>query len=91
LERVDPSEVTAMFSGARRAFYLFDPHRLDVTVDATMAKYGRRTFAITENQIRHPPELTVDQVQPDQIRIVLRSTGTVTSEEEGEGKNPHPE
>jgi uncharacterized protein (TIGR00159 family) len=91
LERVDPSEVTAMFSGARRAFYLFDPHRLDVTVDATMAKYGRRTFAISENQIRHPPELTVDQVQPDQIRIVLRSTGTVTSEEEGEGKNPHPE
>src|SRR5215468_9877480 len=39
LERVEPSEVTAIFSGLRRAFYLFDPHRLDVTVDATLAKY----------------------------------------------------
>ena len=58
LERVEPSEVTAIFTGLRRDFYLFDPRRIDVVVDATMARYGRRTFAVTEEQIRHPPDVT---------------------------------
>lgn len=72
LERVEPSEVTAVLSGQRRAFYLFDPRRIDVTIDATLARYGRRTFAVTEDQIRHPPELTVDDVEPEQVRLTLR-------------------
>jgi uncharacterized protein (TIGR00159 family) len=71
LDKVEPAEVMAVFSGLRRAFYLFDPHRIDVTVDASMARYGRRTFAISEEQIRHPPEITVDDVQPEQIKLVL--------------------
>jgi hypothetical protein len=74
LESIDPPQVTAVFSGARRAFYLFDPATADVTVDATMARYGRRTFSLSEDQIDHPPDLTVDDVQPDQIRISLRAT-----------------
>lgn len=73
LEKVEPTEVTAVFSGLRRAFYLFDPHHIDVTVDASMAKYGRRTFAITEEQIHHPPDMTVDDVQPEEVRIILHS------------------
>jgi diadenylate cyclase len=75
LERVDPPEVTAIFTGFRRAFYLFDPDRIDVTVDASLAKYGRRTFAIPAEQIRHPPEITVQDVRPEQVRISLRATG----------------
>jgi hypothetical protein len=74
LEGVDPPQVTAVFTGVRRAFYLFDPSTLEVTVDATLARYGRRTFPITEQQIGHPPDLTVDDVRPDQIRISLRAT-----------------
>ncbi|MGH7786791.1 MAG: diadenylate cyclase [Candidatus Binatia bacterium] len=73
LEGVDPPQITAFFTGQRRAFYLFDPSRIDVTVDATLAKYGRRTFPISEEQIRHPPELAVDDVRPEQVRISLRS------------------
>jgi uncharacterized protein (TIGR00159 family) len=78
LESVDPEMVTAILSGQRRNFYLFDPTRVDVTVDATMARYGRRTFAISEEQIRHPPELTVEDVQPEQIRISLRAAEAAT-------------
>jgi DNA integrity scanning protein DisA with diadenylate cyclase activity len=73
LEKVEPAEVTAVFSGLRRAFYLFDPHRIDLTVDASMARYGRRTFAVSEDQIHHPPDVTIDDVQPDEIRIVVHS------------------
>lgn len=79
LERVEPTEVTAILSGQRRAFYLFNPDLMDVTVDATLAKYGRRTFAVSEDQIRHPPELTVEDVEPEQVRIALRpESGTRT-------------
>lgn len=72
LESVEPSEVMAIVTGQRRNFYLFDPERIDVTVDATLARYGRRTFAISEQQISHPPELTIEDVEPEQVRIRLR-------------------
>ena len=74
LDRVEPIQVMAYFSGQRRAFYLFDPGRIDVTVDASLAKYGRRTFTISEDQIPHPPDLTVEDVEPEQIRISLHGT-----------------
>jgi len=87
IEKVEPPEVTAIFSGLRRAFYLFDSRRLDVTVDATLAKYGRRTFPVSEDQIRHPPEVTVEDVQPDQVRLALRiNKSGANSEAEGAGK-----
>jgi diadenylate cyclase len=73
LEKIEPAEVTAVFSGLRRAFYLFDPHRSDVTVDASMARYGRRTFAVSQEQIHHPPDVTVDDIQPDEVRIVVHA------------------
>lgn len=73
LDKVEPSQVQAFFSGQRRAFYLFDPGRIDVTVDASLAKYGRRTFTISEDQIPHPPDLTVEDVEPEQVRIAIRA------------------
>lgn len=73
LEKVEPREIMAIFSGQRRAFYLFDPTRTDITIDASLAKYGRRTFAISEEQIRHPPELTVEDIEPEQVRLSFRA------------------
>ena len=88
LERVEPERVTAIFSGLRRAFYLFDAQRMDVTVDATLAKYGRRTFAISEQQIHHPADVAVEDVQPEQVRLSLRpGTGAAPNgEAESEGR-----
>jgi hypothetical protein len=85
LEAVDPPQVTAVFTGVRRAFYLLDPRNLEVTVDATLARYGRRTFPITEQQIGHPPDLTVDDVRPDQIRISLRATTSAEDRQASSG------
>ncbi|MDX2171426.1 MAG: diadenylate cyclase [Deltaproteobacteria bacterium] len=72
LESIEPEQVTAILTGQRRNFYLFDPGRVDVTVDATLARYGRRTFAVSENQITHPSELTVDDVEPESVRLRFR-------------------
>jgi diadenylate cyclase len=91
LEKVDPPEVTAIFSGQRRAFYLFDSSRIDVTVDATLAKFGRRTFPVSEQQIRHPAEVTVDDVQPDQVRLALRVNKRAGTGGDGEAGSEPPE
>ncbi len=64
LESFQPTEVEATFSGPRRAFYFFHPKRLKVMVDASTAETGRRTFMITPQSIRHPNEITVEEVRP---------------------------
>ncbi|HEY3305748.1 MAG TPA: diadenylate cyclase CdaA [Candidatus Binatia bacterium] len=72
LESVQPTEVQATFSGPRRAFYFFRPKRLKVMVDASSAGLGRRTFTISEQNIRHPADLRLEEVKPPTLRISLR-------------------
>ncbi len=72
LESVQPTEVEATFSGPRRAFYFFRPKRLKVTVDASSARAGRRTFTISEQNIRHPADLRLEEVKPPTLKISLR-------------------
>jgi diadenylate cyclase len=72
LESVQPPEVQATFSGPRRAFYFFRPKRLKVTVDASSAGLGRRTFTISGQNIRHPADLRLEEVKPPTLRISLR-------------------
>jgi uncharacterized protein (TIGR00159 family) len=72
LESVQPPEVAVTFSGPRRSFYFFRPKRLRVTVDASAAGLGRRTFTISEQNIRHPADLRLEDVKPPTLRISLR-------------------
>jgi diadenylate cyclase len=80
LESVQPTEVEATFSGPQRAFYFFRPKRLKVTVDASSARAGRRTFTISEQNIRHPADLRLEEVKPPTLKISLRRLAR-----EGEG------
>jgi hypothetical protein len=41
-------------------------------VDASTAETGRRTFMITPQSIRHPNEITVEEVRPQTLRLTLR-------------------
>ena len=68
-DEISPPEVTARFVGMRRAFYLFDPKKLTVTVDASLGKVGRRTFAISDQNVRYPKELTLEDVRPAKVRV----------------------
>lgn len=72
LQEIQPPTVTATFSGPRRAFYLFDPGRLKVTVDVSLAELGRRTFQISEQNIRHPKDLTLQELTPSTLKISVR-------------------
>jgi uncharacterized protein (TIGR00159 family) len=72
VDSIDPPEVTVVFNGLRRAFYLFDSKRLAVNIDATLAREGRRTFTISGNEIEHPEELTLAAVKPNRVRVSVR-------------------
>jgi diadenylate cyclase len=80
LQQVDPPKVKLVFSGLRRAFYLFDPGRLSVTIDASLVKVGRRTFAIDDEDVRYPKELSLQEIDPPRVRIAVQQ-----AENEGKG------
>jgi uncharacterized membrane protein len=48
-----------------------NPRQLGVTVEASLAATGRRTFEVRQENIRHPPELNVQQVRPTAVRILV--------------------
>jgi diadenylate cyclase len=83
LERIQPPEVKATFTAPRRAFYLFNPTKLKVTVDASLAEIGRRTFRISDLNIRHPPELTLQELEPSTLHISVTRTPTKNGEKSG--------
>jgi uncharacterized protein (TIGR00159 family) len=83
LERVQPPEVKATFTGPRRAFYLFDSSKLRVSVDASLAELGRRTFRLSDQNIRHPPDLTLQGLEPSTLQISV--TKVVTRDGENSG------
>ena len=72
LEEVKPPGVEATLSGPARAFYLFDERRLAVTVDAGPAELGRRTFQLSEANVRYPKDLTLEALHPSEVRISVR-------------------
>jgi hypothetical protein len=74
IEDVQPKEVSATFTGAKRTFYFFDPSRLKVTVDVSTAEPGRKILRLSEQNIRHPPNLTLQQLNPTTVRISLEKT-----------------
>ena len=76
LERVQPSEVKATFTGPRRAFYLFDSSKLKVSVDASLAELGRRTFRLSDQNIQHPPDLTLQGLEPSTLQISVTKVVT---------------
>jgi len=72
LESVEPAAVTVELSGPRRALYFRAPGQVEVRIDALLAQLGRRTFPVTPDDVRHPPNIDVLSVFPNTIRISLR-------------------
>ncbi len=74
IEDVQPTEINATFTGPKRAFYFFDPGKLKVDVDLSTTEPGRKTLRISEQNVRHPQTLTLQQLEPSTVRVVVRKT-----------------
>lgn len=72
VEDIRPREVKATFSGPRRAFYLFDAKKIKVTLDVSLAELGRRTFNISEQNIRYPKDITLQDLTPSTVKLSVK-------------------
>jgi hypothetical protein len=83
VEEIEPPVVNATFSGPRRAFYLFDARKIRVAIDVSMADLGRRTFNISEQNIRYPKELTLQELNPSTLKLSVKKIPALTDSNRG--------
>lgn len=72
LEKIHPPNINVTFGALSRTFYLFEPKKLKVTIDASLAALGRRTFRISEEDISHPKNLTLKEISPSKVKISVK-------------------
>lgn len=87
VDLIEPKEVHTTLRGPRRAFYLFDPRKLRATIDAGNAQPGRRVVPISRENIRYPSELSLEEIQPPRVRLVIRKADPVAADS-GDGGAP---
>jgi uncharacterized protein (TIGR00159 family) len=83
VDQIDPPVVNAKFSGPRRAFYLFDAKKIRLTVDVSKTEQGRRTFNITEQNIRYPKDLTLQDLSPSTLKLSVKRATAAPSDQRG--------
>jgi len=69
LHEVDPPSVEVTFTGLRRDLYLASPGQVEVQIDGLLVQLGRRTFEISEDQVKHPSALSVVAIAPPKVRV----------------------
>ena len=72
LESIEPPNISVTFGALNRAFYLFEPQKLEASIDASLAALGRRTFRVSEENIAYPKNLTVKGWSPTKVMISVR-------------------
>lgn len=73
LESVEPAEVAVTLRGLRRNLVLAENDDLSIQVDAYLARLGRRTFALTDADLRPAGNVNVVEIIPDKVRLSLRA------------------
>jgi hypothetical protein len=69
--------------GPRRAFYLFDAKKIKVTVDVSLAELGRRTFNISEQNIRYPKDLMLQELNPSTLKLSVKKVPPIEDTNRG--------
>lgn len=79
LEWVEPKEVSLTLRGLRRDLLLLGTEDVAIDIDAYLARFGRRTFTISANEIRKPGTLSVEAIEPERIKISVVGAATEES------------
>ncbi len=66
---VEPDHVHVEFEGQRRDLYLSSTGEHAVHVDGLLAQLGRRTFALSLEDVQHPTRIAPISIDPLKIRI----------------------
>jgi len=72
VEAVEPAEVNVTLRGLRRNIALAERDDLAIQVDAYLARLGRRTFTLSDSELRPANNVDVVDIAPEKVRLVLR-------------------
>ncbi len=72
LVRVDPREVRVTASGPRRSMYLLGADEITAVIDAWSVELGRRSYVVTDDELRYPNELSIHRVEPRRVVLSVR-------------------
>jgi len=90
MDSVQPAEVNVTFSGQRRVLVLSRPEKMRVTLDGSILDANRRdglkrTYRLSEKDIRYPKELTLKEFSPPDVKV---STKRALAESKDGGRTP---
>ncbi|MBW2494779.1 MAG: DNA integrity scanning protein DisA nucleotide-binding domain protein [Deltaproteobacteria bacterium] len=68
---VEPERVLVTLAGRRRDLFFLGAEKLGVRVDAILIELGRRSFALSAANVRHPENVEVRNIEPDRVKIAL--------------------
>jgi diadenylate cyclase len=71
VDSVEPEEVEVELAGLQRDLYLIGPADLELRIDASNVAEGRRTFELTEKNVRRDERLTVRALSPGAVRLTV--------------------
>ncbi len=66
-----PQEARVTMAGPEIAFRTLDPSLLRITVDVAEARPKANYFLLTKEDLRYPPQLSVEHLTPRQILVVV--------------------
>ncbi len=73
VQRIAPSEVEVTFSGPKRSFYFVKPDRIEVLVKLFDVRKGTIKKDITRSNITFPDGLSMENVQPHEVTVIVRA------------------
>ena len=71
LEDVKPPAVEIAVVGSRRAMFWASNADFQVVIDAKLVEWGRRTFEVSAQSVRHATGLQVKSVEPEKVRLTV--------------------
>ena len=67
-----PPAVEIAVAGPRRAMLLASNADFEVVIDANLVKFGRRTFEVSTQSVRHATGLEVTNIKPDKVKLTVQ-------------------
>lgn len=72
LAGVEPPMVEIGVQGRRRDLVLAGAGAIEVQIDALLVQLGRRTFAVSTEQVKHPDGLEITSIRPATVRLQVK-------------------
>ena len=72
LAGVEPPMVEIGLQGRRRDLVLAGAGAIEVQIDALLVQLGRRTFAVSTEQVKHPDGLEITSIRPATVRLQVK-------------------